>query len=287
MSERLLEALREEAELTTRVPTFDLIAAAGRARRRRRHAVVGAVAACVLGAGGFFAHADAGSTELQPTQDQDASYAIPWPGPTMTTLREGTYEIPFSVRVGSPEAQLTLPPGWNAWLGPNRFEGLGRRVTHDGRVNERILARDPDWYVGLLLLEVTWVAQPGCHAADVTDSDTSGLVRALTDIPGMEVVDPPTSSSHSGRDAVHLRLRQDGNGPACSQDFLFQAPPGPVGFVGNGAVYDAWVIDVDGRPLLAWAAWTRGAPPAEVEALLGIVDTVELHDHTYPTGISP
>ena len=43
MSERLLEAFREEAEVVTRVPDFDLIQARGRTRRRRRYAVTGAV----------------------------------------------------------------------------------------------------------------------------------------------------------------------------------------------------------------------------------------------------
>ena len=44
MSERLLEAFREEAERATPLPAFELIEATGRARRRRRHAVVSGVA---------------------------------------------------------------------------------------------------------------------------------------------------------------------------------------------------------------------------------------------------
>ena len=36
------------------------------------------------------------------------------------------------------------------------------------------------------------------------------------------------------------------------------------------------MIDLDGRPLLIWAAWTRDAPDDEVDDLLRIVDSVEL-----------
>jgi hypothetical protein len=32
-----------------------------------------------------------------------------------------------------------------------------------------------------------------------------------------------------------------------------------------------------------WASWTRDAPAREVDALLGIVDSVDVHDPGYPT----
>ena len=59
MSERLLlEAFREDAERLTRPPAFELIEAVGRARRRRRHAIGGVVAACLLAATGVVASQD-------------------------------------------------------------------------------------------------------------------------------------------------------------------------------------------------------------------------------------
>ena len=48
------------------------------------------------------------------------------------------------------------------------------------------------------------------------------------------------------------------------------------GYLGRGTTVDAWVVDVDGRPLLLWAVWTATTPIGEVRDLLGIVDSVEL-----------
>jgi hypothetical protein len=279
MVESLLDAFREEAELVTPVPPFDRIEAAGRARRRRRHAVAGLVAACVLGLAGLVAVTDDGSGSPRPADDPGpSSLATPWPGPTMTTLPRGTYRLPVSVGPGSPAVEFTLPAGWNAWLGPNRFEGLGARPTHDSAANERILSREPRWYAGLLLLEVDWITQRGCTAADMTDSDITAFARALTHVPGLEVVDGPTATLQSGRATVHLRLRDLGTRPACSGGSLFQAPQGAIGFGDAGTVFDARVIDVDGRPFLAWAEWTRHTPRSEVAALLGIARSITLDE---------
>lgn len=275
MSERLLEAFREEAEVVTPVPPFDLIEAAGRRRRRRRHAVVAAVAAVVVGVVGVVARPDPGSSDPRPAGNT-SSDVTPWPGPVMTTLPHGTYEVPFAVASGSPRARLTLPPGWNAWLGPNRFEGMTTRVTRTATVNERILSQDPRWYVGLLLIRAQWVAQPGCTSADVSDKDIGDLAQALTRAPGMQVVAGPDTTVRAGHPAVHIRMRQRTAAPECSRDVLFQAPPGTIGFMDEGDRYDAWLIDVDGGPLLVWATWTRGAPTAEVAALLRIADSVEV-----------
>ena len=40
--------------------------------------------------------------------------------------------------------------------------------------------------------------------------------------------------------------------------------------------FDVLVVDLDDRPLVMLATWTRGTPPAEVDALLGVVDSIEL-----------
>ncbi len=77
MSERLLEAFREEAERGTPLPAFELIEAAGRARRRRRHAVVSGVAACVLGVSGLLAATYDDSPGPQPADGHLAPDALP------------------------------------------------------------------------------------------------------------------------------------------------------------------------------------------------------------------
>jgi hypothetical protein len=280
MSERLLEAFREEAEMATPVPDFGRIEAAGRARRRRRHAVAGAVAASVLAVTGLLAGIDRDRGDAQPAEDADeTSLATPYPGLTMTTLEEGTYDLRPSRDPLMPAVRFTLPPGWNAWVGPNRFEGLSDSAADQGRSNGEVLDQDPDWYLGLLLLDVKWLAQPGCTMADLTGDSTAALAQALTDVPRLEVTSGPETTVRFGHPAVHLRLREGGKTGECLNEvFMNGAVSAGLTYLGRGTTYDAWVIDVDGRPLLLWAVWTRGTPRDEVNDLLGIVDSVELHD---------
>lgn len=279
MSERLLEAFREEAEHTTRVPAFELIEAAGRARRRRRHAVVAAVTACVLGTSGLLAATYGDRADPQPAGDpDDVSLARPFPVGTMTTLPEGTYELdPFNT--GQPTVRFTLPGGWNSWVGPNRFEGLSDGTSDQAGSNEDVLERGPDWVLGMLALHVEWLAQPGCTMAEMFREDTTTIVEALTRIPGLEVVTGPERGVRFGHPVVHLRLREQGRADECpNQAYLNAYPTAQVNYLGRGTTYDAWVIDLRGRPLLVWAAWTRDAPEDEVDDLMGVVDSIELVD---------
>ncbi|MET0916598.1 MAG: hypothetical protein ABWY81_10415, partial [Jiangellaceae bacterium] len=92
MSERLLDAFREEAERAIVLPEFERIEAAGRARRNRRHAVVGAAAACALGVTSLLAATGRDHDGPQPAEDTHSAATV-WPGPEMVTLKEGTYEL--------------------------------------------------------------------------------------------------------------------------------------------------------------------------------------------------
>lgn len=277
MSERLLEAFREEAEHTTPVPDFELISAAGRDRRRRRHTVVAAVTACVLGASGLLATTYGGSSDPQPAGDSDGtSRATPFPVGAMTTLEKGTYELePLDTSL--PTVRFTLPGGWNSWAGPNRFEGLSDGTSDQVGSNEEVLERGPDWVLGMLALDVQWLAQPGCTMAEVIRADTTTLVEALTNVPRLEVVSDPERGVRFGHRVVHLRLREQGRAGQCPNEaYLNAAPTAQVTYLGRGTTYDAWVIDLEGRPLLVLAAWTRDAPDDEVDDLLRIVDSIEL-----------
>ena len=277
MSERLLEAFREEVEHSTPLPDFELISAAGRNRRRRRHTVVTAVAACVLGVSGLLASTYGNRADPQPAGDSDGdSLARPFPVGAMTTLEKGTYELePSGTSV--PTVRFDLPDGWNSWVGPNRFEGLSDGTSDQVGSNEEVLGKGPGWLLGMLALTVDWLAQPGCTMTDVSRADTTELVEALTDVPRLEVVSGPEQGARFGHRVVHLRLReQRGTGACANPAYINAAPTAQVTYLGRGTTYDAWVIDLDGRPLLVWAAWTRDAPDDEVVDLLGVVDSIEL-----------
>lgn len=279
MSERLLEAFRVEAEQHTRVPAFETIETAGRRRRLRRHAAVGVVTACVLGVSGLVAATNGDSTDPQPAEDPDeTSLVTPYPVMTNTTLEAGTYELHPSRDTSLPSVRFTLPAGWNSWLGPNRFAGLDDLATDETRTNRELLVQDPEWVLGMLVLDVAWIAQPGCTMTDLTGADATALVQALTAVPRLTVTSGPESTVRFGHSAVHLHLQEQGLRDACPQDNVMTTAEAAVDYLGRGTTIDAWVIDVDGRPLLLWAAWTAGTPVAEVNDLLGVVDTIEVVD---------
>lgn len=277
MSERLLEAFRAEAEQNTRVPDFATIEAAGRHRRRRRNAVVGALTACVLGVSGLVAATYDGSTGPEPAEDSDkSSFGTPYPMMTNTTLEAGTYVLRASRDTLLPSVRFTLPAGWNSWLGPNRFAGLDDAGTDGSRTNQEVLERDPEWLIGMVVLDVKWIAQPGCTMTDVTGDGTRALVQALTNVPRLVVTSGPLSTVRFGHPAVHLQLRERGRGDACPQDSVMTTSEAAVGYLGRGTSVEAWVVDVEGQPLLVWSVWTAGTPRSEVQDLLGVIDSIEV-----------
>lgn len=277
MSERLLEAFREEVESSTPLPDFELISAAGRNRRRRRHTVVAAVTACVLGVSGLVASTYGDRPGPQPARGPDSGSLItPFPGMDMTTLEEGVYALQPFGDPSMPELQFELPAGWNAWLGPNRYEGLDEAAPGDPRANGEALDSDPEWLLGMVVFEPQWFAQAGCTMVDLSGGDPRTIAQALVGSPRLEVVARPGPSDLSGHRGVHLRLRERAAGVDCEQDALMTTGTGVAQYLGRGTTYDARVIDIDGRPLVVWAAWTRDAPHDEVDDLLGIVDSVEL-----------
>ena len=274
MLERL-EAFREEAELAVQPPAFEEIERRGWSRRRRHQVVIGAVAASVLAAIGFLATQGA-ETRPQPADDiERSSPATPYPTSKMVTLHAGTYETRTSPDGRRPAVRFTLPAGWNAGGLPNRFEGLSDRVTYNSKVNTSLVEADPDWHLGMLLSDVQWVAQRGC--SDVTVTDAASLVQALTHVPGLRVTSSPVSAVRLDHPAVHLRLREQGSqsGP-CWRRSILRSVDGYLPHDEPGTVYDVWVVDVDDRPVLMGASWTRRTPSAEIDSLHGILDSIAL-----------
>jgi hypothetical protein len=279
MSERLLEAFREDVEHATRVPPYELVEAAGRARRRRRHAVVGAVTACVLAVTGILVGTERGRGDPQPAERPDGTSEVtPYPGARMTTLREGTYELEPAHRA-RPVVRFTLPAGWNSWVGPNRFEGLREQVADQAGTNGEVLEQDPEWLLGLLFLQVDWLAQRGCTMTDLRGDDTPSLVQALTKASRLRVTSGPEDTVRFGHPAVHLRLQQQGREAACLNDNLLNAAVNlGVTYLERDTTYDAWVVDLDGRPLLVLAVWTAKTPEDEVEDLHEVIDSIQIRE---------
>ena len=58
--------------------------------------------------------------------------ALEYPGPVMEDLDPGTYELTPSSDPDFPRARISLASGWNAWEGPNRFDGQAPRQQRGG-----------------------------------------------------------------------------------------------------------------------------------------------------------
>jgi hypothetical protein len=274
-----MEAFREDAERSILLPDFEAIAATGRRRRLRRRAAAGSVAACVLAASGFLAAAYDRSGSPEPAEDpHHTSLMTPYPGLTMTALPAGRYAARPFADPALPDVRFTLPAGWNAWVGPNRFEGLDEVTAGDAKARKDVLESEPDWLLGMVPLDPQWIAQPGCAMVDVTGADTATVVRALTVAPRLTVVLQPERTTLTGHRAVHLRLQEAAPRGTCRQGVVMRAASAGIRYLGPGTTYDAWVVDVGDRSLLVWAAWTAATPRSEVQDLLGIIDSVEVHD---------
>jgi hypothetical protein len=270
MSERLLETFREKAEQVARVPAFELIEAAGRARRRRRHVAGSAVGAFVLATTGILFATNEPDAPPQPAdKPDDTSLVTPYPGNQGQALDKGTYEFELP-DPSLPDVRFTLPPGWNSWIGPNLFEGYR---------DEEAAGKDSGWYLGLLVLDVRSIAQQGCSTTDLTAQDPATVVQAFTRAARLRVTSGPERTVRFGRPTTHLRLEEQGPSGECLNSVLMFGSEGSgITYFGRGTTFDCLVVDLDGRPLTMLATWTRGTPRAEVEALLGVVDSIELVD---------
>jgi RNA polymerase sigma-70 factor (ECF subfamily) len=269
----LVRAFREEAECVTPVPAFEPVAAAGRKLHRRHHSVAGAACACLLAPVGFLAlGGQEPSTEVTRGDDPRSEGVMTYPGPLRAALPRGHRELHPAVGDDRPVVSFALPGEWNSWEVANRVEEMAPGVSD----NEELFVRAP-WHVGLLVLEVEHMARRGCTVVDVSNQDPAGLVDSLTRLP-LRVTSGPETASGFGVPATHLRLR-GGPAPTCLDDYLFTTSRySTIDATGPDTTYDAWVLDVGGRPLLVWGVWTDTAPPSEVDELLEVIDSLEVHD---------
>ena len=173
-----LPALRSACRSRTSPPWTS----GSRAPPPRQAAVVG-VLACVLAIAGVLVVRNDSPKAVEPVRPPDNTpvQALEYPGPVMEALEAGTYELTPSPDPVYPRASITLPEGWNAWQGPNRFD-----VNDPAAGNEEAL-EEITWYVGILIVEVDGVANAAVHRileerGRLSNSTSESLVRAIRQV---------------------------------------------------------------------------------------------------------
>lgn len=286
MSEQLLKDFGARAETLVEIPDFSELDRRGHALRVRRRANVAAALTAVLAVAGLtVAQAHRTSADPAPvTPPRPPADARAYPDATMKTLDPGTYWLAPSVLPGhslaeyadNPIVEFAVPKGWNAWVGPNRFDGHA-----PGRTNDEALGH-LTWYVGALALQVTAVNTHGCDDPDVGKVTTrAALVDALTRTFGFEQIRTPHSVRRFGYPATRMRVRVTKAVAECGNNAAVfdSASSGPIQYAGVGWIADIWVVDVDGHPVYVQKIWTRNAPPAARAELDSVVDSIRF---SYP-----
>jgi hypothetical protein len=269
MSDLRLREFAARAEELVTPPDLADLDRRGRALRQRRRGGVAALVACALAVVGLVTLRDDPGDTVEPAPPPNDSRV--YPGPQMRTLEPGSYVLLPSFAPGHPQARLTMPAGWNSWVGPNRFDGHA-----PGRDNGEALER-ATWYVGVLVIEVDSVASGLCDSAQRADVATAEtLSRAVSQIPGYRTTREAASSAMFGYPATHLQLRST----LYMKRNCVEAP-GLFNASGRGLLgstvepMDVWVVDVDGTPVLVVATWSATTPTAVRQELAEVIDSIE------------
>lgn len=255
MSERLLKAFREEAELRTAVPAFEQIEQRGRVRRRRRQAAIGSVAASVLVVTGMILVAVRGEPRTQP--------------PTAPKESPVPVNVDFTGMDSPPKVSFVVPPDWvYMYFGAGHVANRGRDVGYFGAVVAERVAKDP--------------CQHSRGPLDFRPAATepAALAAQLAALPKVRVDLGPVPDDRFGLPTVHLRLL--GTGPACTptqggykggfvafQD-IYQGGswPDPLG------VADLWLVDVGDKVVIVQSVTGRETRPENRDSLADILDSV-------------
>ena len=269
MSDLELREFRAHAEELVDLPDLAELESRGRRLHRRRIALGAGLAAAVLAvAGGLVItqRDDADQAPIEPPDDR-APANVEYPGAVMETLGAGTYLLQPSWEDTAPRARLTLPAGWNAWEGPNRFD-----VDLDTTT----------WYAGLLVVEVYAVASRPCsdpQSDDAVGDSRAEVVAALQRIPGARVSVDEVPDEMFGYPATHLRMTFPGPARKCQDDFNVLATTRNGIVAGaDDSLRDVWVIDVDGNAIVVAAGHDTKTPPEIRQELEEIVDSIEIVD---------
>jgi hypothetical protein len=269
MSELRLREFGARAEELLPLPDFAGLDRRGRVRRQRRLGVAAALVASVLAVVGLMAMREDPAETVEPAHKLD--HARIYPGAQMQTLDSGTYVLLPSFIPGHPQARVTLPTGWNSWVGPNRFNGHA-----PGRDNGEALDH-ATWYVGVVVIEPESVASGWCNDDQRSDVTTPKMLsRAVSRIPGYRITREPETTAMFGYQATHFALRS-------TAEFRRSCPDGPGlfyaaerGLLGSFTEpMDVWVVDVEGIPVLVQATWSARTPTAVRQQLTRVVDSIE------------
>jgi hypothetical protein len=273
MSDLKLQGFATRAEERMPLPDFAELEHRGRTLRRHRlTAVTAGAVACVLVAAGVAVLRDDSPQAVEPVLPPDDAQVLAedYPGPVMETLDAGTYTIRPSLLDAYPVARITLPEGWNAWEGPNRFD-----VNDPGDSNEEALD-EITWYVGILVLRVDGVASEPCEtptSADHLEPSAESLVRAVRGIPGYRITENVVPEEMFGHPATHFRLVPQDRQAKCDPNLFRTGAHGIVG--GTQGVEHLWVVDVDGYPVLVESSSSGPVPPAVRREQAAAIDSIE------------
>jgi hypothetical protein len=271
MNELQLREFRTRAEELVDLPDLAELESRGRRLRQRRVALGAGLAAAVLAVTGGLVAAnqrdDGDSTPVEPPDDRAPAEVVEYPGPVMEILDSGTYVMQPSVESDAPLVRLTIPAGWNAWHGPNRFDGD---------------LETTGWYTGLLVLDVDAVASRPCLAPqsdDVVGDSRAELVDALRGLPGARVRVERAPDAMFGHPATYLQLQFPVPGPRCQAEVnvLTTARHGIVAGT-DESLRDVWVVDVDGNAILIAAGYDDPTPHYIRRQLYEMVDSIEFVD---------
>jgi hypothetical protein len=273
MNEQQLRDFGARAESLVEIPDFAELDQRGRGLQvRRRVSVAAALAAVLAVVGVTVAQTHRTDADRGPvTPPNPRTEARTYPGGTMKTLDQGAYLLHPSLEQSDLLAELTIPHGWNAWVGPNRFDGHA-----PGRSNEEALGH-MTWYVGALVLEVERVNTRGCGDPDPRVLETPReVVGAIRHAFSTEVVRAPEAVHKFGHAATRMRLRVTREIDGCRRGAVIfsTTADGFIRYASPGTVVNVWIVEIDGRPIYVQSAWTPNAPSTARSQLDGLIDSI-------------
>lgn len=195
-----------------------------------------------------------------------------------TDLEPGTYAIDPDLDPSTPlRVTWEIPAkGWTSWIGAAKFSDAG--------------------HIGLSITTVSNLVSDGCRdhawADPPVGPSVDDLATALTDLAPFQVTSPPESVHIYGYPGKHLELivpkdqpiSDDGTFIGCDLGKLeswvaaIDTEPGDAfyGYTGPGYTEEFWILDVEGTRLMLAAGRSPGSPPADVEELRTILDSIRI-----------